>query len=366
MVIRSSRRVGWLRFSVMLCLTGMCLASASAANWLTPGPVSLKSIGPMTFTPDGTLLIGDPSAATVYAMQIEKSAGDAAASDFADLTAAITKQLSAGSAISLGELAVHPESKSTFVTAMVDGKVQLLRISGDNISEVNLDKIIHASKQLASPPADKEFSRRGRKYNLRNQSITDLAFFDGKLIVSGLAAGDSPSQVLEMPVPFAENSIATGVEIFHAAHGRDETATIRTFLPMKIDGQPTLLAGFTCTPLVRFDLGKLDGSQRVRGTTVAELGNRNTPLDMVVYEKDGATFILMSNSARGMMKISTTGIQDREGLTDRVSGGGTAGQAFETVDALAGIVQMDQLDGGHAVVLQETDNGLALKTIELP
>ena len=135
---------------------------------------------------------------------------------------------------------------------------------------------------------------------------------------------------------------------------------------MKIDGQPTLLAGFTCTPLVRFDLGKLDGSQRVRGTTVAELGNRNTPLDMVVYEKDGATFILMSNSARGMMKISTTGIQDREGLTDRVSGGGTAGQAFETVDALAGIVQMDQLDGGHAVVLQETDNGLALKTIELP
>ena len=366
MVIRSAMRVGWLRFSVMLCLTGMWLASASAANWLTPGPVSLKSIGPMTFTPDGTLLIGDPKAATIYAMEIESAASDAAASDIADLTAAIGKQLSAGSAVELGELAVHPKSKAAFVTATVDGKVQLLRVSGDKISEVNLDKINHASKQLASAPADKELSRRGRKYNLRNQSITDLAYFDGKLIVSGLAAGASPSQVLEMPVPFAENSIATGVEIFHAAHGRDETATIRTFLPMKIDGKPTLLAGFTCTPLVRFDLGELDGSQRVRGTTVAELGNRNTPLDMVVYQKEGATFILMSNTARGIMKISTAGIQEREGLTERVSGGGTAGQTFETIDALAGVVQMDQLDGSHAVVLQKTDQGLALKTIELP
>ncbi len=78
----------------------------------------------------------------------------------------------------------------------------------------------------------------------------------------------------------------------------EDYAAIRTFVPFTIDGQPSLLAGFTCTPLVRFPLEGLKG-EKVRGTTVAELGNRNTPLDMVVYEKGGEKFLLMTNSPAG-------------------------------------------------------------------
>ena len=36
-----------------------------------------------------------------------------------------------------------------------------------------------------------------------------------------------------------------------------------------------------------------EAGQKIRGKTVAELGNRNSPLDMIVYEKDGKQFLLL-------------------------------------------------------------------------
>ena len=40
---------------------------------------------------------------------------------------------------------------------------------------------------------------------------------------------------------------------------------------MNINGEPSLLAGFVCTPLVRFPVNSLKSSEKTRGTTVAEL-----------------------------------------------------------------------------------------------
>ena len=58
--------------------------------------------------------------------------------------------------------------------------------------------------------------------------------------------------------------------------------------------------------------------EKVTGETVAELGNRNRPLDMVVYEKDGENYLLMANNARGLMKISLDEISAVEAITERV------------------------------------------------
>lgn len=340
----------------------------AAPSGMSIGPVELKSVGPMTFATSGVLLVGDPKTATVYAIDTEDAAGGSGnAPGIDDLRVTIKKALGLEGEIKIGELAVNPETGNVFLSISVDGQVHLLKVDSDSaVTQVNLDKVNHASKQLPNPPEDKDVIRRGRNRNRRNSSITDLAFFDGKVMVSGLSAGDSPSRVIEMPFPFADNSVTTSVDIFHAAHGRVEDATIQTFLPMIVDGEPSLLAGFTCTPLVRFPVKALDGSKKVRGTTVAELGNRNTPLDMVVYEKDGKTSILMSNTARGMMKISTDGIGERAGLTERVSGGGVAGQEYESIESLAGVLQMDKLDESHAVAIFNDKGTISLRTIELP
>ena len=116
-----------------------------------------------------------------------------------------------------------------------------------------------------------------------------------------------------------------------------------------------------------FPLSSLANNEKVRGTTVAELGNRNRPLDMIVYKKDGENFLLMANSARGVMKISTKEIDREEGITERVSGGGTAGQTYDTIEDLKGVQQLDRLSDTHGVIVSQIDGGKqVLSTIALP
>ena len=127
-----------------------------------------------------------------------------------------------------------------------------------------------------------------------------------------------------------------------------------------------MLAGFQCTPLVKFPVRQLKGTtDTVRGTTVAELGNRNRPLDMIVYKQDGKDFLLITNTARGVMKVSTEDIEREEGITERIST--TAGQKYETIDGLRNVEQMDQLNEAHALVIAKDDEGsLDVHTIDLP
>ena len=104
---------------------------------------------------------------------------------------------------------------------------------------------------------------------------------------------------------------------------------------------------------------------KVRGTTIAELGNRNRPLDMVVYTKDEKNFALMANSHRGVMKIDLATATTQEAITERI--GGTSGVPYETIKDLKGVMQLDGLNSTHAVVLMRGDDKKEhLKTITLP
>lgn len=356
------------RLVVVVAAIMVGVSSLSAAMpGLKPGKVELKSVGPMTFAGSGVLLVGDPKTATVYAINTEDKKATGTFQNMDDLGTAISSALSLSGEIRFGDLAVNPDTGNTFVSISAGEAVHLVRIALDGtISKLDLSQIENAKKTLPNPPEDKAVTRRGRTRNPRNESITDIAFFDGKVMVTGVAADQSPSRVLQFPYPFAENTITTSVDIFHAAHGRVEDATIRTFVPMSIGGEPTLLAGFTCTPLVKFPIEQLSAPEKVRGTTVAELGNRNTPIDMVVYEKGGKTFVLMNNDRRGMMKITTEGMDSNEGLTERVSGGGTAGQPYETIEGMENVRHMDRLNETQAVALIEGNNAWSLTAIDLP
>ncbi len=86
-------------------------------------------------------------------------------------------------------------------------------------------------------------------------------------------------------------------------------------MPYEINGEANILAAYTCTPLVKIPMSELQPGQKIKGTTIAELGNMNKPLDMFVYEKGGKNYILMANSKRGVMKITTEGIDKIEAIT---------------------------------------------------
>ncbi len=91
----------------------------------------------------------------------------------------------------------------------------------------------------------------------------------------------------------------------------------------------------------------------------------NRPLDMIVYNKGGKDYILMANSARGVMKIPTEGIGGAEGINSKIND--KAGIKYETIASLKGVMHLDRFDKDHALILTQAKDGpMNLETIELP
>lgn len=357
----------------LLLVLGVVATSQAANKWgLKEGAPELKSAGHLAVGPEGILFIGDAKGAQIVAIDTGDAKGEPAKAkyDIADLNAELSKA-TGGSKVIVNDLVVNPATGNLFIACTkADGAPALVKIDGTGkATEVSLTKATFQKLTLPNAPEDKEVTVRGRTRNPRSEAITDLAYADGKVLVTGVTADAAPSNIREITFPFATADEGTKVEIFHGAHGKlEDYAAIRAFVPMTIDGQPSVLAGFTCTPLVRFSVNDLESNKgkKVRGTTVAELGNMNQPLDIVLYEKGGDKFLLISNTRRGVMKVSTKDIGRKEGITEPVKGGGVAGQTYETIKDLEGAVQLDKLNDTQAVVVLSKEGALALKTVNLP
>jgi hypothetical protein len=227
------------------------------------------------------------------------------------------------------------------------------------LSEFPLKDVKYSKATLPNP--------RTEGLRQRTDVLTDLEFVAGKVIVAGLSNEEFASKLRVIPFPFKDVDRGASIEIFHGNHGRVETnAPVRTFTAYDIAGDAHLLAAYTCTPLVTIPMSDLKPGQKVKGKTIAELGNRNTPLDMVIYNKGGKDYMLMSNDRRGVMKIPLENVGTADGITAAVRG--TAGVGYETIDALKGVVQMTKLDDRHALALiQAGERGpFNLETVELP
>lgn len=359
---------------VMAATAGM-LGTVTGApdDGMKLGDVGLQSAGSLAFGPEGVLFIADAKAASVVAV----ATGDTERAAGGSLTVKGIGKKVAGMLgtteedLLINDLAVNPASGAAYLSVSLgrgpEGKPVLLRVApGGKISAVDLGSVKHASVSLADAPADEVSGEGRRRRNKRMESITDIAFTDGRVVIAGLSNEEFASTLRTVDFPFTGGVDASSVEIYHAAHGKLETSSpIRTFLPMAIDGEPSIVASYTCTPLVRIPMGELKPKAHVKGTTVAELGNRNRPLDMIEYSKGGKRFILMANSSRGVMKVETEGIGEIEGLSERVSG--TAGLAYETVEAMKDVVQLDKAGDSSAVLVTRAEGaGADLVQVALP
>ena len=354
-------------------LTGTSHGDSPAG--LKSGTPDIKSAGPLAFGPNGVLFIGDAKSAAIFAIDT----GDAPDSRTpADVNVDdINKKIGAllgttGKNVHINDVAVNPLSGNVYLSAtraVGEPQPALIKVTAaGEVVAVPLKDVAFAKAELPKAPEDKEFTRRGRKSNKRNDSITDIAFFDNRVYVAGLSNEEFASKLRSLPFPFTEADNGTSVEIYHASHGKIEThSPVRTFVPFDIGGEPHLLASYTCTPLVTFPISRLTPDTKVTGKTVAELGNHNRPLDMIVYEQDGQRFVMMANSSRGVMKFSTEGIDKAEHLNERVKD--KAGHPYETIEELQGVVQLDRLDDASAIVLMvdpANENQFNLKTVPLP
>jgi len=337
---------------------------------LKKGNPDLKSAGALAFGPEGILFVGDTQGAAVFAIDTgdRPSKPETGPLKVEGIDEKIANLLgTTPQKIRVNDLAVNPASGKAYLSVArgtgPDATPVLLRVGHDGkIEMVPTENVPFARADLPNAP-DANAQERGR--SLRSQTITDLGYVDGRVYVAGLSNEEFASRLLAIPFPFADRPSTTSVEIYHGSHGQLETRSpVRTFTSYRIKGDPYLLAAYTCTPLVKLPVADLKPGAHVKGTTVAELGNRNNPLDMIVYSKGGKDYLLLANSSRGVMKIATDGIDQAAAISKPVRD--KAGQSYETISDLKGVEQLDSLDKDHAVLLVRGNGGMNLETVALP
>jgi hypothetical protein len=324
--------------------------------------VTLKSAGPLAFGPQGILFIGDPATANIYAIDT----GDRIAAQTKDrpkvegIDGKVAALLGTETEdVQVKDLAVNPISGTTYLSvARGQGPTAtavVVRVARDGkLSELSLKDVKSAKAAISNAKIDK-----------RQEAITHLAYINGRVFVAGLSNEDFASNLRAIPFPFDKTDKGTGVKIYHGAHGKFETnSPVRVFAAYKIGDEDHLLAAYQCTPLVKLPVSKLTPGEKITGTTVAELGNRNRPLSMIVYKKGDKDYVLMANNSRGLMKIQLEGVDKIDGITARVKN--TAGLKYETIKDMTGVQKIDAFGKDHVVMLVRTKGKLNLDTIELP
>jgi hypothetical protein len=352
----------------VLCIMALFAASASAQAQrasLTAGKVQLKSAGALTFGPDAILFVGDSVGATIYALDTNDRtpATGTAKVEVAGLNSKIAAMLGTmPDQILINDIAVNPISRKVYASVSrgrgATATAVIMRVDGTGkIEELSMENIAHSKATI--PNAATEERR-------RVDAITDLAYLRDVVYVAGLSNEEFSSNLRSIPFPFKAVEKGTSVEMYHGSHGRWETnSPVRTFVAYEIANKPNLIAAYTCTPIVKLPIESLKPGSKVTGTTIAELGAGNRPLDMIVYKKGGADFILMNNSSRGVMKMATSKIDTYTAITKPTD---IAGLPYETIDSLRGVEQLDAAyDGTNAIILARGNGGLLdLKTIALP
>jgi hypothetical protein len=349
------------------------------------GTASIGSAGPITFGPEGILFLADNAAARVYAVDVADPGATAGIEpfDLDDVDTRVGAFLGCGpDDVAIRDLAVHPRSHNVYLSVQRGrgdaGQAVLVRIDRleGSVTDVALVDVPIASVALTDAPAEDdervvitlpkgdegeelqvgERTIRILRQPIRTATVTDMAYVDGALLVAGLSNEEFSSKLRRIPFPFpASNADAvTGnnLEIFHVSHGKWETeAPIRTFVPYQ--GGQSILASYTCTPVVHFPLAELTPGTKTVGRTVAELGAMNQPLDMVSFVQGGEEHLLVANSAHGLIKIACRDIDAQAPLTEPKA---PVGVPRETED-LQGITRLANLDDGHVLALQVDGSG---------
>lgn len=349
--------------TILVAIGFLVAATRSGKNsyGLKKGTPAIQSISAIAFGPEGILFVGDSKSGAVYAIDTkDKTAVEkGTAIEIKNIDQKIAAALGADAKnIRIQDIAVNPISKKVYCAVQaMDGKAVLLVLEGNNIQPVDVKDVLYSEASIANIPGEDAKDRNGRP--MREQSISDLNYADGSVMLSGISNQEFGSTFRRIPFPFGAKQDQSSLEIFHAAHGRYETnAPIRTFTTAEFNGKKYLVASYTCTPLVLFPMDELQPGKHVKGRTIGEFGAGNSPIDMVTLKKDGNSYLFMANSNRPVMRINYKDIGTYQGsLTEPIKESyATAGVGFISLPTV-NVLQMDKLDEGQVVVLQRRANG---------
>lgn len=249
-----------------------------------------QSVGAIEFADAETLFVADSDNGKIYAYKLQNEQDEKSTASFnhknfgssvAQLFGVTDRDLI------FHDMATHPATGEVWVSLTVRDRENSQGIiirtnAAQQINVVDLGKLEYTVKTLSNVADDGV--KFWRDIPATTLAITDLDYVDGTLYVSGLSTGEFASTLRQIPFPFTDVNDTSSIEIYHTVHNQTETrAPIRAMTVLDLAGEQTVVAAYTCTPLVTIPTKSLNDGAHVRGKTVAELGYGNTPLDIVHF-----------------------------------------------------------------------------------
>lgn len=337
------------------------LAAACIAASVNASAADIKSISRLAAGPGNVLFVADWKAARVHALTLPAAThqGDGSPFNILDLEPLLSKHLG-GAKLTIEDMVVRPGTGEVYVAVSYGAAKTpaLLRVTSDKaVRRIDLKSAKSTSLALRdAPTSDFKFWNDTPE---RSFTVTDIKWHDGELFIAGLSNQEFASTLRRAGYPFDSKQSVTSVEIYHTGHNLIETrAPIRAMSFATLDGKPTLVAAYTCTPIVTIPLEDLKDGAHVHGKTIAELGYGNTPAGMISYSKtdQGKTedYLMLVNFERGTSIIPVTQVaaaSAKPGIESLVPFGQITG--LETSSApLVGAMRLDNLDDQSFIVVR--------------
>ncbi|MFK7876831.1 MAG: hypothetical protein AB8B71_13795 [Paracoccaceae bacterium] len=308
--------------------------------------LDIKFAGALEFAQDGTLFVGDNHNGAIFAFEIPADAPESnvVPSTIANIDAKIGELLGVGAgAIQINDVAAHPVSNDVYISVTRIGNLvsqpAIVAVSQDqSLSLLDLSSLQFQKQELNEFP-DGEITFNGRPGGpmgqamprdvaktavpLNTLAIMDMEYYQGELFVAGVATDNFLSSLRRISYPFDGTQSVANVEMYHIAHDQYESrAPIRAMSVHEIDGEPQLVAAYTCSPIVLVPLSDIEDGAKISAHTIMDYGN-GQPLDMIAYNHQSPfggesqpTLFVTSNS-RSPQLIPISGLQDAKVVTHK-------------------------------------------------
>ena len=209
-----------IRSSLCILMIVALFAGVGFASELTDslktGKADVKSTSQLAFGPEGILFVADSIQGAIFAFDTGdvKPAAGAVKIDIKGINDKIAAQLGiAADQLLINDLDVNPISKNVYVAVSrgrgPDGIPVILKVDASGkMTEFAINNVKHSMTLLADPAKMEPSDKPGRNpagpinANPRVDTVTDMAYLDGKVIVAGLSNEEFNSDLRTIPFPF--------------------------------------------------------------------------------------------------------------------------------------------------------------------
>ncbi len=331
----------------------------------------LKTAAKLAFDDAGTLYIADWKAARVYAVKVPAAApAPAAPFNLQDVQRPIAKALKTKSAsLRFDDLAVQPGTGLAYVSVTAGGKAAVVSIdAAGKVKRLPTSRLGTYAVIADPPPADQSF---WRELPAPALTVTDMKVHQGRLYLAGLSNRNFASALRVFDLPLGAKGRTATVEMYHPVHNQVETrAPIRAMSFVSVDGVPSMVAAYTCTPLVLIPLDAIKDGAHIVGKTIGEMGWGSAPVGMVSYRLGDKEMVLLANSSRSADLMSVDAIAEQArlpGLKDPIS---VPDQPYAGVRAsmtpMSAVTRFDNLDDKLLLALRRDGASGAMQLVTIP